>query len=129
MCFEEGNKTLDSIHRESVDLLTRELKNLNFDLNYRDVEKTLYSHHISHHVGLEVHDCSTLRRGVPLKRGNCITIEPGVYVPDDEKWPKHFRGIGVRIEDCVVVGEEKGREVVLSVDAVKEVVDIEALRE
>ena len=77
MCFEEGSKTLDSIHRESIDLLTRELKNLSFNLSYRDVEKTLYSHHISHHVGLEVHDCSTLRRGLPLKKGNCITIEPG----------------------------------------------------
>ena len=35
MCYEEGNKTLDSIHRESVDLLARELKNLNFSLCYR----------------------------------------------------------------------------------------------
>lgn len=87
----------------------------------------MYSHHISHHVGLEVHDCSTLPRGETLKKGNCVTIEPGVYVPDDERWPKHFRGIGVRIEDCVVVGEDKGLETVLSVDAVKEVVDIEAL--
>jgi intermediate cleaving peptidase 55 len=93
------------------------------------VESTLYSHHVSHHVGLEVHDCSTLPRGVPLRAGNCITIEPGVYIPDEEKWPKHFRGIGIRIEDCVVVGRNKGHEVVLSVDAVKEIVDIEALKE
>lgn len=87
----------------------------------------MYAHHISHHVGLEVHDCSTLPRGETLTKGNCVTIEPGVYVPDDERWPKHFRGIGVRIEDCVAVGEDKGLETVLSVDAVKEVVDIEAL--
>ena len=76
-----------------------------------------------------MHDCSTLPRGQALKAGNCITIEPGVYVPDDEKWPKHFRGIGIRIEDCVVVGEAAGRQIVLSADAVKEIVDIEALRE
>lgn len=76
-----------------------------------------------------MHDCSTLPRGQALKKGNCITIEPGVYVPDDEKWPKHFRGIGIRIEDCVVVGESKGRQIVLSADAVKEIVDIEALKE
>jgi|SRR5579862_4052429 len=139
MCVEDGQRTMDDIHRESVELLTRELRNLNFQLNYRvhgrwreltkDVEKTLYPHHISHHVGLEVHDCSTLPRGQPLRKGNCITIEPGVYVPDDEKWPKHFRGIGIRIEDCVVVGEARGRQIVLSADAVKEIVDIEALRE
>ena len=91
------------------------------------MEKILYSHHVSHHVGLEVHDCSTLPRGLPLKAGNCVTIEPGVYVPDNDKWPKHFRGIGIRIEDCVAVGEDKGLQVVLSADAVKEVVDIEAV--
>jgi len=141
MCVEASGRTLDTIHQESVDHLTRELRNLNFDIGYRvrplpftkeilreqDVEKILYAHHVSHHVGLEVHDCSTLPRGLPLKAGNCVTIEPGVYVPDNDKWPKHFRGIGIRIEDCVVVGEDTGLQVVLSADAVKEVVDIEAL--
>ena len=140
MCFEDGSRTLDTIHQESVDLLTRELRNLNFDLGYRvisngirclpvqDVETTLYAHHVSHHVGLEVHDYSTVPRGQPLKKGNCITIEPGLYIPDDDKWPKHFRGMGIRIEDCVVVGAQKGLETILTVDAVKEIVDIEALQ-
>ena len=35
MCSEEGNRTLDNIHQESVDLLTRELRNLNFDLKFQ----------------------------------------------------------------------------------------------
>jgi hypothetical protein len=35
MCFEDGSRTLDTIHQGSVDLLTRELRNLNFDLGYR----------------------------------------------------------------------------------------------
>jgi hypothetical protein len=35
MCVEEGNRTLDMIHQESVDHLTRELRNLGFDLGYR----------------------------------------------------------------------------------------------
>jgi len=43
----------------------------------------------------------------------------GVYVPDDLQWPKHFRGMGIRIEDSVCVGDEG--PVVLSVEAVKEV--------
>lgn len=50
----------------------------------------------------------------------------GVYVPDNERWPKHFRGMGIRIEDSVYVGAEN--PIVLSVEAVKEVEDIEALR-
>ena len=49
-----------------------------------------------------------------------------MYVPDREQWPKHFRGMGIRIEDSVYVGEE--HPVVLSVEAVKEIEDIEALR-
>lgn len=40
-------------------------------------------------------------------------------MPDDTRWPKHFRGMGVRIEDSVCVGEDG--PVVLSVEAVKEV--------
>ncbi|KAJ4293818.1 aminopeptidase [Collariella sp. IMI 366227] len=64
--------------------------------------------------------------GLPLRAGHCVTIEPGVYVPDDERFPKHFRGLAVRIEDSVAVDEEG--PVVLTVEAVKEVEDIEALR-
>lgn len=84
---------------------------------------------MSHHVGLEVHDCSTLPRGIPIKKGNCVTIEPGLYIPDEDKWPKHFRGVGIRIEDCVAIGVKPDHEIVLSVDAAKEIVDIEALRD
>jgi len=51
----------------------------------------------------------------------------GIYVPNDSRWPKHFRGMGIRIEDSVYVGEEN--PIVLSVEAVKEVDDIEALRQ
>ena len=50
----------------------------------------------------------------------------GIYVPDDERWPKHFRGMAIRIEDSVCVTEEGPYS--LTTEAVKEVVDIEALR-
>jgi len=46
-----------------------------------------------------------------------------------DRWPDHFRAMGIRIEDSVVVGKAKGQEMVLSVDAVKEIADIEALTE
>ena len=52
------------------------------------------------------------------------TIEPGVYVPEYDSFPKHFRGLAMRVEDEVVVGEDDF--VVLSVDAPKEVADVEA---
>lgn len=43
----------------------------------------------------------------------------GVYVPNDDRWPVHFRGMGIRIEDSICVGEE--HPIVLSAEAAKEV--------
>ena len=65
-------------------------------------------HGTSHHLGLDVHDCAEARRemyleGV-LQPGMVFTIEPGLYFqPDDETVPPAFRGIGVRIEDNILV--------------------------
>ena len=68
-------------------------------------------HGTSHHLGLDVHDCAQARRemyldGV-LAPGMVFTIEPGLYFqPDDLTVPEEFRGIGVRIEDDIVVTED-----------------------
>jgi intermediate cleaving peptidase 55 len=59
-------------------------------------------------------------------QNQCITIEPGIYVPDEERWPEHFRGLGIRIEDSVVIGKTDVE--VLTKLAVKEVDEIESLR-
>lgn len=67
-------------------------------------------HGTSHHLGLDVHDCAQARREMyldaELKPGMVFTIEPGLYFqPDDLLVPAEFRGIGVRIEDDVLVTE------------------------
>ncbi|MFC4241887.1 aminopeptidase P family protein [Gryllotalpicola reticulitermitis] len=67
-------------------------------------------HGTSHHLGLDVHDCAAARREMYhdglLEPGMVFTIEPGLYFqPDDLTAPEHLRGIGVRIEDDVVVTE------------------------
>ncbi|MEO5535881.1 MAG: aminopeptidase P family protein [Pseudolysinimonas sp.] len=65
-------------------------------------------HGTSHHLGLDVHDCAKARRelyaeGI-LEPGMVFTIEPGLYFqPDDLTVPEELRGIGIRIEDNVVV--------------------------
>jgi Xaa-Pro aminopeptidase len=65
-------------------------------------------HGTSHHLGLDVHDCAQARRemyleGV-LEPGMVFTIEPGLYFqPDDESVPPEWRGIGVRLEDNILV--------------------------
>lgn len=65
-------------------------------------------HGTSHMLGMDVHDCAHARAeqyldGV-LAAGMILTVEPGLYIhPDDELFPAEFRGIGVRIEDDVLV--------------------------
>ena len=68
-------------------------------------------HGTSHHLGLDVHDCSrALREDYmegELKAGMVLTVEPGLYFKaDDELAPERFRGTGVRIEDDVLVTED-----------------------
>ena len=68
-------------------------------------------HGTSHHLGLDVHDCAQAKRelyldGV-LEPGMVFTIEPGLYfMANDLKVPEELRGIGVRIEDDVLVTED-----------------------
>ncbi|WP_432565692.1 aminopeptidase P family protein [Kineococcus sp. SYSU DK003] len=65
-------------------------------------------HGTSHHLGLDVHDCAQARREMyleaELREGMVFTIEPGIYIKsEDELAPAELRGIGVRIEDDVLV--------------------------
>ncbi|PZE30521.1 aminopeptidase P family protein [Curtobacterium sp. MCLR17_055] len=68
-------------------------------------------HGTSHHLGLDVHDCAKARREMYLdgtvQAGMVFTIEPGLYFQqDDLTVPEEFRGIGVRIEDDILVTED-----------------------
>ncbi|MEJ6626484.1 MAG: aminopeptidase P family protein, partial [Actinomycetes bacterium] len=67
-------------------------------------------HGVSHMLGIDVHDCNEARveqyRDGILEPGMILTVEPGLYIhPDDELFPAEYRGIGVRIEDDVLVTE------------------------
>lgn len=67
-------------------------------------------HGVSHMLGLDVHDCAQARKDqyteAVLEVGMVLTVEPGLYIqPDDELFAPQYRGIGIRIEDDVVVTE------------------------
>ncbi|GAB7349342.1 hypothetical protein MBLNU459_g8476t2 [Dothideomycetes sp. NU459] len=125
LCREDANVSLDRLHRITENGLREGLKALGFDMS-RDALSTLFPHHVGHYIGLDVHDGPGYPRTERLRAGQCITIEPGIYVPDDERWPEHFRGLAIRIEDSVCVTEE--HPYILTTEAPKEIVDIEALR-
>ena len=68
-------------------------------------------HGTSHHLGLDVHDCAQARqenyRDAELRPGMVITVEPGLYFKStDLLIPEELRGIGVRIEDDIVITED-----------------------
>jgi Xaa-Pro aminopeptidase len=81
-------------------------------------DSTLYRrwtlHGFGHMLGLDVHDCARAAneryRGGDLSEGNVLTVEPGLYFqPEDELVPAELRGIGVRIEDDVLVTADGAR--------------------
>ena len=92
--------------------------------------KRYFPHGIGHYMGIDVHDPCPYKtkkgKEIPLKEGMILTIEPGLYLPkDDTKIPKKYRGIGIRIEDDILV-TKNGYEN-LSFGIVKEIEEIEAL--
>jgi Xaa-Pro aminopeptidase len=85
-------------------------------------------HRSSHWLGLDVHDVGDYRvhdAWRTLEAGMVLTIEPGIYIPDDESVPAQFRGIGIRIEDDILVTRDGGE--VLTAAAPKLIDDVEAL--
>ncbi|MGZ3723177.1 MAG: aminopeptidase P N-terminal domain-containing protein [Bdellovibrionales bacterium] len=88
-----------------------------------------YPHGVSHLLGLDTHDLgSLLAKGEPrpLEAGWCLTIEPGLYFPaNDTSIPEEFRGIGIRIEDDLLVTPD-GCEV-MTRGVPKEIDEMEAL--
>jgi len=85
-------------------------------------------HTISHMLGIDVHDCAQARKeaymdGV-LQSGMVLTIEPGLYFqPDDVTVPERYRGIGVRIEDDVLITTDGHR--ILSAALPRQIDDVE----
>ena len=126
LCRESANLSLDKLHAIAENGLKDQLEQIGFDMSGKAIE-TLFPHHLGHYIGLDVHDSVGYSRKVVLSKGHCITIEPGVYIPVDDRWPKHFQGMGIRIEDSVCIQEDN--PYVLTTEAVKEVVDIENLRD
>jgi Xaa-Pro aminopeptidase len=86
-------------------------------------------HGTSHHLGIDVHDCAQARRDLYadgiLEAGMVFTIEPGLYFqPDDLTVPEEYRGIGVRIEDNILVTETGAES--LSIGIPRTADDVEA---
>ncbi len=108
--------TLPEIHNATVRCLVEGMLSLGLlsgsadDLIEAEAYKRYYMHGTSHWLGLDAHDVGSYAldgRARTLEPGIVFTVEPGIYVAsDDDKAPESLRGIGVRIEDDVVVTAE-----------------------
>lgn len=77
----------------------------------KNLHKKYFPHRMGHWLGLDVHDADSLGMEdlkVKLKPGMVFTIEPGIYIPEEEKSP--YRGIGVRLEEDILIKKD-GAEV------------------
>jgi Xaa-Pro aminopeptidase len=127
--------TIDAIHALAVDLLTEGMVRLGLlsgdpkALVESGAYKRYYMHRTSHWLGLDVHDVGAYAKDGqprPLEAGMVLTVEPGLYVSaDDEAAPAKYRGIGIRVEDDVLVTKDGHR--VLTRAIPKEIDELEAL--
>lgn len=117
-----GNRLRD-VHQAAMRVIAQRLFSWGLLPENVDIETTLDSagqfhrrwmvHGTSHHLGLDVHDCAQVPRvmylDAELRPGMVFTIEPGLYfTADDLLVPEEFRGIGIRIEDDVLVTDDGG---------------------
>jgi Xaa-Pro aminopeptidase len=126
----------DTPHQHALEVLVDGLLSAGLLTGTRDqaIEsgsyRTFFMHRTSHWLGMDVHDVGVYHVGDgprALAPGMVLTVEPGLYVPADlESVDAGWRGIGIRIEDDVLVTDDGGR--VLSAAVPKSVADIEALR-
>ncbi|NWL79347.1 Xaa-Pro aminopeptidase [Pseudomonas taiwanensis] len=128
-------KHWNAAHEATVQVITAGLVELGLlkgdvdELIAAEAYKAFYMHRAGHWLGMDVHDVGEYKVGGEwrvLEPGMAMTVEPGIYIgADNQDVPKKWRGIGVRIEDDVVV-TKTGCEI-LTGGVPKSVDEIEAL--
>ena len=92
-----GN-TFNDIYLESIEIISDGLIKLGIITDAKDARK-YYPHGVSHHIGLDVHDPGSRT----LEKNMVITVEPGIYIPENSDCDPKWWNIGVRIEDDILI--------------------------
>ena len=116
--YTKTGNTVKARQEFSIELLTEGMQKLGLlkgktkDLIKKKEYMKYYMHGVGHYLGLDVHDAGryftdqTAKNSKPFAPGMVLTVEPGLYIPpDDKSAPSKYRGIGIRIEDDVLVTE------------------------
>lgn len=116
-----AGKPFRAPHNAAWNVIVKGMKDLGI-IKGEDELKRYFMHGTSHYLGLDVHDAGTYG---DLKAGSVITVEPGIYIAKDSPCDPRWWGIGVRIEDDILVTE--GDPINLSASAPRKAVEVEAL--
>lgn len=108
-------------HEAAKRVIARRLVELGIIVSERQVG-TYFMHGTSHYLGLDVHDAGT---SGPLRSNTVITVEPGIYIPEDSACDRKWWNIGIRIEDDILVTDVGPEN--MSADLPRAATDIEAL--
>ena len=124
--------SLDELFMEMCQLLEYELTGLGIIPSTHSAQqkqqltRKICPHHVGHYLGMDVHDTNTVSRKMKLKPGMVITVEPGIYIQQEDLTVRpEYRGIGIRIEDNILITDSQ--PINLSRSCPKTVEDIEAL--
>ncbi|WP_435946190.1 Xaa-Pro aminopeptidase [Dryocola sp. BD586] len=125
--------SMQEVTGEVIRIMVRGLVNLGIlqgeveQLIADNAHRQFFMHGLSHWLGLDVHDVGAYGqdRSRVLEPGMVITVEPGLYIAPDADVPAEFRGIGIRIEDDILITADGNENLTASV--VKSADDIEAL--
>lgn len=87
------------------------------ELIAQNAHRPFFMHGLSHWLGLDVHDVGVYGqdRSRILEPGMVLTVEPGLYIAPDAEVPEQYRGIGIRIEDDIVITETGNENLTASV--------------
>jgi len=126
MARADKRMNIEILHMASMDLMCLALVKLGLVSTHSQAVqqyRRFYPHSIGHYLGMDVHDCKSVSSNMQFQPGMIVTVEPGIYIPDDPDIPKWLRGLGIRIEDDVLITE--GDPLVLTSNAPKEIYDLE----
>jgi Xaa-Pro aminopeptidase len=127
-------RTINEVMKSAVSMITQGLLDLGIlkgDLATcikKEAHKAFFMHGLGHYLGLDVHDVGNYKENgqdKALAIGMVMTVEPGIYINAKANVPEQYKGIGVRIEDNIVI--TANGNTVLTTNVVKSVADIEAL--
>lgn len=129
-----ANNTITQASDKAIEILTQGLIDLGIlkgTLSQCIEEKTyrqFYMHGLGHYLGLDVHDVGVYKvdgKDIKLQAGMVMTVEPGLYIDETADVPEQYRGMGIRIEDDIVITESGNT--VLTDKVPKTIKEIEAL--